>query len=258
MTAILELTGVGKSFGGVRAVNDVSFSLQKGEIIGLIGPNGAGKTTLVNLITGVHRLSAGSVLFDGQDVSGQRPYQAARRGLARTFQIVQPFSEMTVLENVSAGALFGAAAGSFKDAADLARAELDFVGLGAVAQTPASALSLPNRKRLELAKSLAMGPQVLLLDEVNAGLNQAEIDGALRLIKKISERGITILIIEHLMKVVLSLSERILVLHHGELIATGKPEAVVNDPHVIEAYLGAKFATRFGTAAAVAREVSHD
>jgi branched-chain amino acid transport system ATP-binding protein len=257
MTAILELADVGKSFGGVRAVNDVSFSLQKGEIIGLIGPNGAGKTTLVNLITGVHRLSAGSVLFDGQDVSGQRPYQAARRGLARTFQIVQPFSEMTVLENVSAGAMFGAAAGSFKDAADLARAELDFVGLGSVAKTPASALSLPNRKRLELAKSLAMGPQVLLLDEVNAGLNQAEIDGALSLIKKISERGITILIIEHLMKVVMSLSERILVLHHGELIATGKPDAVVNDPRVIEAYLGAKFATRFGTATAPV-EVNHD
>lgn len=245
MTPILKLDGVGKSFGGVRAVNDVSFELSEGEIVGLIGPNGAGKTTLVNLITGVHGLSAGSVLFAGQDVSRQKPFQAARRGLARTFQIVQPFPQMTVLENVAAGALFGGAPDRMGDAMVEARRELTFVGLDGLADTPASALTLPNRKRLELAKSLAMRPKVLMLDEVNAGLNAAEIDGALELIRQIAARGITILIIEHLMKVVLSISQRILVLHHGELIAEGDPRSVVEDDKVIEAYLGAKFAARF-------------
>lgn len=248
MTAILELQNVSKNFGGVSAVSDVTFSLKQGEIVGLIGPNGAGKTTLVNLVTGVHSLSGGKVIFNGEDVAGQKPFQAARRGLARTFQIVQPFPEMTVLENVSAGAVFGGGAGSISAGREAAQAELDFVGLGHVANTPAASLSLPNRKRLELAKSLAMKPRVLLLDEVNAGLNAAEIDDALKLIEQISGRGITILIIEHLMKVVLSVSQRLLVLHHGELIADGSPKEVVEDQRVIEAYLGAKFAERFKVA----------
>ena len=190
MTEILRLENVSKKFGGINAVNDVSFSLKEGEIIGLIGPNGAGKTTLVNLITGVHSLTSGKVVFAGEDVSRQHAYQAARRGLARTFQIVQPFPNMTVLENVAAGALFGGGTVSVQGALALAREELKFVGLDAVADTSASSLALPNRKRLELAKSLAMRPKVLLLDEVNAGLNAAEIDGALELIR---------LIIEHLM-----------------------------------------------------------
>jgi branched-chain amino acid transport system ATP-binding protein len=245
MSQILKLENVSKSFGGIHAVNDVSFTLDEGEIVGLIGPNGAGKTTLVNLVTGVHPVSAGKVLFAGLDVTRQKPYQAARRGLARTFQIVQPFPQMTVLENVAAGALFGGAPETMKEALDEARRELAFVGLDGLADTPAASLTLPNRKRLELAKSLAMHPKVLLLDEVNAGLNAAEIDGALALIRQIAERGVTILIIEHLMKVVLSISQRILVLHHGELIAEGPPQAVVEDEKVIEAYLGAKFAARF-------------
>ena len=247
MTEILRLEAVSKAFGGIRAVNDVSFALNEGEIVGLIGPNGAGKTTLVNLITGVHPLSGGTVIFAGTDVSRQKPFQAARRGLARTFQIVQPFPEMTVLENVAAGSLFGGGHAAMGAAMRAARDELEFVGLGPVADQPAALLSLPNRKRLELAKSLAMKPKVLLLDEVNAGLNAAEIDGALDLIRKIAARGITIILIEHLMKVVLSISQRILVLHHGELIAQGDPQAVVNDPRVVEAYLGAKFAARFAT-----------
>ena len=241
---ILELEGLSKSFGGVQAVKNVSFSLGQGEIVGLIGPNGAGKTTLINLITGVFPVSGGKIIFQGKDVTGQRPFQAARRGLARTFQIVQPFSAMTVLENVVAGALFAGAAPSRAEAEREAMAHLDFVGLATEAKRPAASLTLPSRKRLELAKSLAMKPKVLLLDEVNAGLNTAEIDKALEIIRRISARGVTIVIVEHLMKVVLSLSQRIVVLHHGELISAGKSDEVVNDPRVVEAYLGSKFAER--------------
>lgn len=249
---LLRVEGLSKSFGGVQAVKDVSFTLAEGEIVGLIGPNGAGKTTLINLITGVFPASAGKVLYRGDDVTTQRPFQAARRGLARTFQIVQPFPAMSVLENVVAGALFAGAAGSRGQAEAEAMAHLEFAGLADLAQRPAASLTLPSRKRLELAKSLAMKPKVLLLDEVNAGLNTAEIDHALQLIRSIAARGITIVIVEHLMKVVLSLSQRILVLHHGELISAGKSQDVVNDPRVIEAYLGSKFAERQQKLAAAA------
>jgi branched-chain amino acid transport system ATP-binding protein len=242
---ILRLEDVSKRFGGILAVDSVSLTLKQGEIVGLIGPNGAGKTTLVNLITGAHHPDSGKITFQGEDVTNQQPYQAARRGLCRTFQIVQPFPDMTVLDNVAAGALFGADIVRLPDAREAAREHLAFVGLEKLANTPASALTLPSRKRLELAKSLAMNPKVLLLDEVNAGLNTSEIDGALELIRKISERGITILIIEHLMKVVLTVSQRIFVLHHGALIAEGPPDKVVKDQRVIEAYLGEKYAKRF-------------
>ena len=245
MTEILRLENVSRNFGGVRAVSNVSFSLKEGEIVALIGPNGAGKTTLVNMITGVHTPNLGKVFFADEDVTRQKPFQAARRGLARTFQIVQPFPRMTVLENVAASALFGGKPESIKAAYDHAMKELAFVGLDHIAETPAASLTLPDRKRLELAKSLAMSPKVLLLDEVNAGLNATEIDNALRLIREIAARGISILIIEHLMKVVLSISQHVLVLHHGELIAEGEPHAMVRDKAVIEAYLGAKFAERF-------------
>jgi branched-chain amino acid transport system ATP-binding protein len=241
---ILELEHVSKNFGGIRAVSDVSFGLRDGEIVALIGPNGAGKTTLVNVITGVYPASSGRIRFRGTDVTAQRPFRAARRGLARTFQIVQPFPRMTVLENVAAGALFGGAHANVRDAMAAAREQLDFTGLTAFADRAASALTLAGRKRLELAKSLAMKPKVLMLDEVNAGLNATEIDGALALIRRIAARGITILIIEHLMKVVLSIAHRVLVLHHGQLIAEGTPKEIVDDPRVIEAYLGQKFARR--------------
>jgi branched-chain amino acid transport system ATP-binding protein len=246
MTAMLELKNVSKTFGGIRALNNVSFTLAEGEIIALIGPNGAGKTTLVNVITGVSRASTGTVLFSGHDVTAQRPYQAARRGLSRTFQIVQPFPRMSVLQNVAAGALFGDAnhQGSVKTAMEVAREQLEFTGLASLADRPAASLTIAGRKRLELAKSLAMRPKVLMLDEVNAGLNASEIDGALTLIRAIAKRGITILLIEHLMKVVLSLAQRVLVLHHGVLIAQGDPTAMVNDPRVVEAYLGEKFLRR--------------
>lgn len=242
--AVLEVQSLSRAFGGVQAVDEVSFALSPGEIVGLIGPNGAGKTTLVNLITGVVRPSAGVVRFQGRDVTRQRPWQAARSGLARTFQVVQPFPEMTVLENVAAGALFAGQASSRADAEAAAQSHLEFVGLAYEAHRPAAALPLPGRKRLELAKSLAMNPKVLLLDEVNAGLNTGEIEHALTLMRAIAKRGITILIIEHLMKVVLTLSQRILVLHHGRLISQGDPQTVIQDPVVVEAYLGTKFAER--------------
>lgn len=241
---ILRLDGVCKQFGGLKALTDVSFALGEGEVVGLIGPNGAGKTTLVDVVTGNLRRSSGQILFEGKDVGLQKPYQAARRGLARTFQIVQPFPSMSVLDNVTAGALFGGRAASIGDARDKAMQSLEFVGLAPLADRPAANLALAARKRLELAKSLAMDPKVLMLDEVNAGLNSSEIDEALALIRKIAERGISVLIIEHLMKVVLSLSKRLLVLHHGQLIADGPSAEIVADERVIEAYLGQKFAAR--------------
>ena len=240
--ALLELSGVSRRFGGLLAVNDLTLSVPRGEVVGLIGPNGAGKTTLVNVITGVHRATAGSVRFDGEDVTRLAPWQAARRGIARTFQIVQPFPEMTVLENVAAAAMFAGAAAYGSDATDLAMQHLRYVGLAELANRNAASLTLAMRKRLELAKGLAMRPKLLLLDEVNAGLNATEVDQALDLIRAIAAQGVTVLIIEHLMKVVLSLCTRIVVLHHGELIATGDPQAIIRDPRVIQAYLGRRYA----------------
>lgn len=243
MSALLELSGISRSFGGLTAVSKVDLTVERGEVIGLIGPNGAGKTTLVNVITGVHRASEGVVRFDGQEVTALKPYQAARLGIARTFQIVQPFPEMTVAENVAAAAMFAGAARHGREANEVAHEHLGFVGLKEMADTRAASLTLAMRKRLELAKGLAMRPKLLLLDEVNAGLNATEVDHALSLIRGIAARGVTILIIEHLMKVVLSLCTRIVVLHHGELIASGTPQSIVRDPRVIQAYLGRRYAT---------------
>ena len=241
---VLELQAVAKRFGGVNAVDHVTLAVPKGQIVGLIGPNGAGKTTLVNLVSGMLPVSSGRIVFNGRDISREKPHVIARMGIARTFQIVQPFAQMTVLENVMAGALYAGHQPTLRAAADKAMECLEFTKLADYAHKPAADLALANRKRLELAKSLAMNPQVLMLDEVNAGLNSSEIDQALTLIRTLAGRGLTIVIIEHLMRVVASLAERIVVLHHGALLADGAPDAVFNDSRVIEAYLGSKFAKR--------------
>jgi len=240
--SLLTLKGVSKVFGGLRAVNDVDLSVEPGEIVGLIGPNGAGKTTLVNVVSGVFKPTAGTIEFDGKRIDGLKPYQISRLGVARTYQVVQPFPEMTVLENVMAPATFAAGARSVSEAQDQAMEAIDFLGLGSEANKLASELTLAGRKRLELAKSLAMKPKVLLLDEVNAGLNPAEIDTALELIRAIARRGVTIILIEHLMKVVMTLCNRIVVLHHGAKIAEGEPRAITKDERVIQAYLGNRYA----------------
>ncbi len=244
MTApILELKHLTRHFGGIRAVDDVSLQLFPGEIVGLIGPNGAGKTTLVNLISGFLQASSGQVIFNGEDITRVKPQRIARKGIARTFQIVQPFAQMTVLENVMAAAMFAGGSG-LKESRERATAHLEFTHLADMKDRPASELALANRKRLELAKSLAMNPRILMLDEVNAGLNTSEIEDALTMIRRIADTGISIVVIEHLMRVVASLAQRVVVLHRGSILSQGSTRDVFADPSVIEAYLGARFAQK--------------
>jgi branched-chain amino acid transport system ATP-binding protein len=249
MTALLSLKNVSRAFGGLQAVNGVTLEIEPGSILGLIGPNGAGKTTIVNLISGVLRPSAGEIWFKGARIDGLAAHHVSRSGIARTFQIVQPFPELTALENVAAAAMFAGNAESIEAADARAEQELERVGLGQCGSLPASALTLGQRKRLELAKSLAMNPALLMLDEVNAGLHGGELAETMALIRDLAGGGLTILIIEHLMKVVISLCHEIAVLHHGRLIARGQSEQIVSDPRVIEAYLGPRYSQRAGAIA---------
>ena len=238
MTTLLSVQGVSKRFGGLQALTDVNFDLPEGQILGLIGPNGAGKTTLFNVINGVYPADEGQVFFLEKDVTGAKTYEMARYGLARTHQIVKPLNELTVRENVIVGACFGREGHGLGKAGEIADEVLNFVGLADRADQLAASLNVAQKKRLEMARTLAARPYLLLLDEVLAGLNPSEIAEMVEIVRNIRDQGITIIMIEHVMHAVMNVSDRMIVLDFGKQIAEGTPEEIQNNPRVIEAYLG--------------------
>jgi branched-chain amino acid transport system ATP-binding protein len=237
---LLEARQLTKRFQGLVSVNAVSFQLARDEVLGLVGPNGAGKTTLINLIAGVLQPDEGEVWFEGARIDALPPFRRAHLGISRTFQVMKPFPGLSALANVTVGALFGAGGSglSRQRAREIAREWLEFTGLGHRIEQRADEFGVPDRKRLELAKALAMRPKLLLLDEVMAGLNAVEIDEVVEVIGKIRGQGVGILVVEHVMKAIRKLSDRVMVLHHGEKIAEGSVDTVFSDPRVVEAYLG--------------------
>lgn len=237
--SILEVDNLTKTFGGLIAIKDLSFKLERGEILGIIGPNGAGKTTLFNLITGFYKPNGGRIIYNGENITGLRPYQICKKGITRTFQITQPFMSLTVLENVKIGAYNRIS--SNQEATKEALKILDLVGLYDKRNEIASSLPVGHRKSLELAKALATKPEVLLLDEVISGLNPKETNDVILNINKIHRKGVTILLIEHVMKVIMSLAQRIIVIHYGKKLAEGTPQEISKNPKVIEAYLGEEY-----------------
>lgn len=242
---VLETRGLGRRFGGLQAVSDVSFSVPAGQVLGVIGPNGAGKSTFINLVTGHTKPTEGRVLIDGKDLTGARPWIIAQAGVARTFQIVKPFRGMSVRENVAVGILYGSNGTNVMSKALKAAEEvLEEVGMAGLGDRPPGELSVADARRLEFAKALALRPRLLLLDEVMAGLRHTEIEPSLELIRKLKARGITIIVVEHVMKAILAVSDQVLVLHQGKVLTSGDPRDVMSDPRVIEAYLGHRYAKR--------------
>jgi branched-chain amino acid transport system ATP-binding protein len=236
MADALVIRGLSKRFGGLRAVQDVSFTVKANETVALIGPNGAGKTTSFHLITGFHRPDAGSVLAYGHDITGMKPHDICALGLVRTFQVAKPFGAMTVLDNVMTGAFLRDR--NIGVAREKAREAIEFVGLSAREKTAAKDLTTIDQRRLEMARALATQPRLLLLDEVMAGLNPSEIDQAVGLVGKLSQRGLTIVIVEHVMRAIMAVARHIVVLDHGQKIAEGTPKEIVENPEVVRAYLG--------------------